>query len=134
MAGALKAPLFSRLESPERVDQSLEALTESVRAEVETILNTRLSVTQDALDAARRTVVNFGIPDLPHFSGQSFGTWHELCDCLAATISAYEPRLTAVQVRSVVAEPDGSKLTLEVVADFRHRPSERPVLFTIDLP
>jgi type VI secretion system protein ImpF len=77
-------------------------LHESVRREVEWLLNTRCPVPADHLDPRERSVIDYGVPDGATSSPHSQADRQRLATVLRHTITAFEPRLR--QVRVLVAE------------------------------
>jgi len=73
-------------------------LRESVRRELEWLLNTRCPIPAPLLDERERTVINYGIPDLSWFYPQNPRDQRRLASILSQTISAFEPRLRQVRV------------------------------------
>lgn len=129
-----RAPLFDRMSTSRSGGDTVETVLASIRYEVEALLNTRLSVPIGSLAKISRSVATYGIPDLPHFSGLNFGTWSDLCDQIADTITAFEPRLTAIQVTAKKADRFGGRLQLEIRADLRQRPDVGTVSFVVAIP
>lgn len=74
-------------------------LNESVRRELEQLLNTRSPFPVHRLPPAERTVIDYGITDFSLFSPRSFPDRQELAAMIRRAIEAYEPRLTDVRVR-----------------------------------
>lgn len=128
-----KLPLFDRLAPTNGGGETLDHVLASIRAEIEALLNTRLPIPIDRLNDQSRTITSYGIPDLPYFSGLSFGSWNELCRHLADTIMAFEPRLTGVEVKVRQADNRRGRLELAITADLRNRPDAGPVAFYIDV-
>jgi type VI secretion system protein ImpF len=78
------------------------ALRDSVARELRTLLNTRVSLDIDTLEARERTTIDYGIPDLSAFPLGNSEAMSRLARHISRTISVYEPRL---RVRDVVLEP-----------------------------
>ena len=102
-----RAPLFDRLIDLDRrmprERRPFRTLTpgellDSVRREVDTLLNTRCPLTLEALLDRERTVIDYGAPDLSWAGPLSGEDQRRLGVLLSQTISAYEPRLCQVQV------------------------------------
>lgn len=133
---APRAPLFERLSAGGDKGRGLtfSELVTSIRTEVEGLLNSRLAVPIDELIGARRTVTSYGVPDLPPFSGKSFGTWGELCACLAETVAAFEPRLAGIKVEVIDMDRHRRSLALRITANLRDGPAQAPIRFSVHLP
>lgn len=104
-------PLFDRL-----VDEDLSVrrevrprrtldrrgLMESVRRELEQLFNTRCPVPAHQLGGRRRSVIDYGIPDVSQFSARNRDDRERLARLLCDAVEAFEPRLTGV---NVIVEP-----------------------------
>lgn len=95
-------PLFERLVEkyppagePLR-SYDVEAASESVRREVERVLNTRC--TSSAAGPRDNTVIQYGVPDFSHISVASTPDLLALSNRLSQAIQSFEPRLANVQV------------------------------------
>ncbi len=104
----VRAPLFDRLvdldpKSKAEVHpvRSLDraGLRESVRRELERLLNTRISIPARELEGRELTVIDYGIPDFSTYSDANQMDWKRLEEVLARVIQAFEPRLREVRVR-----------------------------------
>lgn len=77
-------------------------LHESVRREVERLLNTRCPF-PDGFLPGQRTVVDYGLPDFSHLSPASAPDRQAMASAITRAIEAYEPRLRSIRV---LIEPD----------------------------
>ncbi len=112
MSDHVRAPLFDRLvdldpRSPgePRPLRTLDraGLRESVRRELERLLNTRSSLPVDRLEERPDlTVLEYGIPDFSAFSAGRPEDQQRMARILARAIAAFEPRLH--EVRAVFEE------------------------------
>ncbi len=107
-------PLFDRLEDREpdrkREPRPLSTLDrtellESVRQELERLLNTRASRLPHRPAGLPRTVIDYGLPDPTHWSPHDADHRRRLAADIAEAVTAYEPRLADVKV-SVHPLPD----------------------------
>jgi len=73
-------------------------LKESIRRELERLLNTRSSLPADRLAARERSSIDYGVPDFSMFSAASFADRQRLAEIVRRAIAAYEPRLAGVRV------------------------------------
>jgi type VI secretion system protein ImpF len=113
----VRKPLFDRLVDQDRtLTRELRPLRtlgraelkDSVRRELEHLLNTRVSLPVHRLRSRERTVVDYGIPDFSSFSARNHDDRLRLAEMIRMAIAAYEPRLTDVRVRlESVAGNDG---------------------------
>lgn len=89
-------------------------LRQSVRRELERLLNTRASYPPDVLNRQERTALNYGIPDYYHLSPKSPADHRILESDLSRAISFYEPRLREVQVAIQSYDEDRKALIASV--------------------
>jgi type VI secretion system protein ImpF len=103
----VRMPLFDRLVDRDpmlrrelRPLRTLDrgGLKESVRRELERLLNTRSSLPADRLAARERSSIDYGVPDFSMFSAASFADRQRLAEIVRRAIVAYEPRLAGVRV------------------------------------
>ena len=103
-----RALLFERLvdlelekrgveDKPLRV-HSVRQLRESVRRELEQLLNTRCSVPLRLPPGAERSVIDYGLPDFSSLSASSGDDQNLLQELIRSTVSFFEPRLREVAV------------------------------------
>lgn len=122
----VRAPLFDRLVDREphvpaepRPLRTLDpqGLRESVRRELERMLNTRSALPVDELEGRPElTVLEYGIPDLSAFSAGSDEDQVRLAAVVARAVSAFEPRLRQVKVSALGLEDGRRSLRLRVDA------------------
>jgi type VI secretion system lysozyme-like protein len=115
----VRTPLFDRLvdQAPKlrhevRPARTLDrrGLQESVRRELERLLNTRCPFPAHRLTDRPRSVIDYGLPELTGFSPRSFDDRERLAVLIRRAIEAFEPRLIEIRVR---LEPmPGDDLTL----------------------
>ena len=103
----VRMPLFDRLvdldPGSEREGRPLrtldrEGLRESVRRELERLLNTRTAVPIKRVEERERTVIDYGIPDFSGFAAANPDDQRRLEGIIARAIEAFEPRLREVRV------------------------------------
>lgn len=103
----VRMPLFDRLVDRDprlrhelRPSRTLDrrGLRESVRRELEQLLNTRCPFPAHRLPIRERSVIDYGVPDFSVFSARSYDDRVRLAELLRRTIEAFEPRLVDVQV------------------------------------
>ena len=102
-------PLFDLLtvrppEPPKGASAVRRRLEESVRVELDRLLNSRVSVPAHRLRERDRTVIDYGIPDFSFLSPRSRSAREWLGQELEEAIAAFEPRLQGVRVSF---EPQG---------------------------
>jgi type VI secretion system protein ImpF len=124
MAERVRAPLFDRLVDREphvpaepRPLRTLDpqGLRESVRRELERMLNTRSSLPVDRLaERPELTVLEYGIPDLSAFSAGNDEDEVRLAAIVARAVAAFEPRLRQVKVAVIGLRDERRSLLLRV--------------------
>ena len=117
-----RALLFERLIDLEPEKREVEdvpfrvlgvaALRESVRRELEQLLNVRCSVPLRQLAATERSVINYGLPDFSSLSAASGDDQNLLAELVRSTVSFFEPRLREVSV--TVSRPSREERALSV--------------------
>lgn len=105
--GAL-APLFERLVDDQPLVStearpfrtvSPDGLRDSIRNELQRLLNTRCSQEQEALRSRSSTVLDYGVPDFTHLSPTNPTDRKLMQRTLGEAIANYEPRLRNVSVQ-----------------------------------
>lgn len=133
------APLFDRLVDREpqvaaepRPQRTLDprGLRESVRRELERMLNTRSSLPVDRLaEREDLTVLEYGIPDLSAFSAGNEDDQRLLVQLVARTVAAFEPRLRGVRVAFERLEDGQRSLLLRIDAELMRDEVAEPISF-----
>lgn len=135
----VRTPLFDRLVDRDpwlrreaRPLRTLDrrGLKESVSRELERLFNTRCPLPAHRLEGRRRTVIDYGIPDLSGYSARRFEDCEALAEQMRRAIAAYEPRLAEVKVH---LEPDPDNvlaLTGQIEAVLLTGSVPEPVSFT----
>lgn len=122
----------NRLENPLSRAQSVRLLKNSVRRDLEWLLNTRRIATppDEGLKEVNRSTYVYGLPDLSAISVGSSGDRNRLVRQLTATINVFEPRLTNVRVVLVEAPDSGKKdMRMRIEAMLRMDPVPEPISF-----
>ena len=109
-----------------------EQLKESVRRELQQLLNTRCSLPLHQIAEEERTVINYGIPDFSSLSAEDADARDLISTVIGRTIAAYEPRLKQIRV-TVEQLPDnrwalGLNVEALLVVDSFTEPVSFPVL------
>ncbi len=133
------APLFDRLVDREpqvagepRPLRTLDprGLRESVRRELERMLNTRSSLPADVLAGREElTVLEYGIPDLSAFSAANEDDQRLLVALVARAVAAFEPRLRGVRVAFERLADGQRSLLLRIDAELMRDEVAEPVSF-----
>ena len=134
-----RAPLFDRLTDLDpwsagepRPLRTLgrAGLRESVRRELERLLNTRSSLPVDRLlERPELTVLDYGIPDLSAYSAGNDDDQRLLAAVVTRAVQAFEPRLREVRVAVLHLEDEQRTLRLRIDAVLLADEVAEPVSF-----
>lgn len=108
-------------------------LKASVRAELERLLSTRLSLPPSELAHRQRSTVDYGIPDGANISPADPDGRAILASQITAAVQAFEPRLRHPSVRLVQSAERGDRLIAEIDASLVIEDTLEPISFTIPL-
>lgn len=134
-AGA-RVPLFDRLADHERLDADEHkvllhldraGLRQSVRREIERLVNTRSAGRVEELAAEGRHNLNYGIPDLSLFSPLDHESAQAVAACIREAIERFEPRLRLADVSVVEALRERSSMTVRVDGWLSHGAEREPL-------
>ena len=135
----VRAPLFDRLidlhPGPTAEPRPLRTLDrrglrESVRRELERLLNTRSSLPVDRLEEREElTVLEYGIPDLSSFSAGDPEDQQRLARVVARAVAAFEPRLREVRAFFERLEDSGRAAALRIEARLAVDEVSEPIAF-----
>jgi type VI secretion system protein ImpF len=122
----------NRLENPLSRAQSVRLLKNSVRRDLEWLLNTRriADPPDDGLKEVNKSTYAYGLPDLSAISVGSSGDRNRLVRQMVAAINLFEPRLANVRV-VLVETPDAGKkdVRMRIEAMLRMDPVPEPISF-----
>jgi type VI secretion system protein ImpF len=113
-------------------NQTLRELKQAVRRDLENLLNTRVRCVPwpSELKEIKRSLVNYGIPDL---TGSSFGSAkerEEFCRTIRGIIAQYETRLKNLSVRLVdSSESIDRTIRFHIDAVLHAEPAPEPIQF-----
>lgn len=136
-----RALLFDRLvdigdgheaEQPLRILNEKQ-LKDSVRRELERLLNTRCSIPLHQIGDEERSVINYGIPDFSSLSPHNADDHALIASIVAQTITAFEPRLRQVRVEVGPVFSAESALWLNISAELVIGLYSEPVSFPVTL-
>jgi type VI secretion system protein ImpF len=119
-------------EAPAGPHQLLRDLKQSVRRDLENLLNTRVRnlTWPPHLKELKQSLVNYGLPD---FTGVNLGSTkdrEDFCKVIASIINLFEPRLKNVSVTPITAsEPLDRTFHFRIDALLRTEPAPEPVVF-----
>jgi type VI secretion system protein ImpF len=129
------APEVSR-EPPLKRTQVLREMKQSLRRDLENLLNTRTRCLSwpPELEELKQSLVNYGIPDLTGATLGSTKEREEFCRTLQVIIREHEPRLRNVKVRLLdQADPIDRTLHFRIDALMLAEPAPEPIVFDSNL-
>jgi type VI secretion system protein ImpF len=119
-------------EAPQTRNQVLRELKQSVRRDLENLLNTKTRCVPwpPHLEELRQSLVNYGIPDFTSASMGSSKDREEFCRVLQMVIRLHEPRLKGVKVGLLQNdEPLDRTLRFRINAMLQADPAPEPIVF-----
>ena len=123
-------------ETPKSRNQVLRELKQSVRRDLEALLNTRWRCVNwpPDLDDLDVSLVNYGIPDFTGASMSTLGSREQLRRVIEQVIRRFEPRFKTVKVKLLDnADPADRTLRLRIDALLYAEPAPEPVVFDSQL-
>lgn len=127
--------LWDRLRENEELPASHSAavrfLKESIRRDLEDLLNTRRPPAGEFgdYDLARSSVIHYGLEDLSSFYPSSSSSAHDIQQAVRRCIAEYEPRLVGVSVAVENSDPSRHEIRLHIEATLPIHPSAETVSF-----
>lgn len=112
--------------------QRIEELRQSIRRDLENLLNTRFRVLEcpDHLHEMDDTILNYGLPDLATINMIDPASRQRFCRYLSSTIQRFEPRFKNVKVYHVGnADEDDRSLRFRIEALLFAEPISEPIIF-----
>lgn len=118
-------------EPPSYRTQSARELKESLRRDLEWLLNARRTPVPAPPGAVElsRSVYNFGLPDFTNHSLKSVEDKRRLAQTIEAAVLNFEPRLTGVTVKVHELTPTSRVLKFHIEALMRMDPAPERVFF-----
>ncbi|MGA2116377.1 MAG: type VI secretion system baseplate subunit TssE [Bryobacteraceae bacterium] len=125
----------NRTEAAGRRSQSLNELKDSVRRDLEWLLNSRRPPWEPAPAAKElwRSVYCYGLPDTTSLAMTSDEDRNRMVRMVAAAVAAFEPRLMNVRVTMEPASSTSRVLHFQIEALLRMEPSPARVFFDTTL-
>lgn len=125
----------NRREAQDSRNQSMKELKDSVRRDLEWLLNSRRCPVEPPVSAKelRRSVFWYGLPDTTGVSISSGEDRHRLARMVEAVVTAYEPRLLNVTVVMQPVTSDNHLLRFQIEALLRTEPAPARVFFDTTL-
>ncbi|MGA1996457.1 MAG: type VI secretion system baseplate subunit TssE [Bryobacteraceae bacterium] len=125
----------NRTEAPDRRSQSMNELKDSVRRDLEWLLNSRRPPWEPAVTAKElwRSVYCYGLPDTTAMAMSSAEDRNRMVRMVSAAVAAFEPRLMNVRVNMEPASSTSRVLHFQIEALLRMEPSPARVFFDTTL-
>jgi type VI secretion system protein ImpF len=125
----------NRAEAPDRRAQSLKELKDSVRRDLEWLLNSRRPPVEPAPTAKElwRSVYCYGLPDTTGLAVTSAEDRNRMARMVATAVAAFEPRLMNVTVTMQPAAASTRVLHFQIEALLRMEPTPARVFFDTKL-
>jgi type VI secretion system protein ImpF len=117
---------------PASRSQSVRQLKASLRRDLEWLLNTRRNPDEvsETYEELFRSLYNYGLPDITSMTLNSPRDRQRLLQLVEQTIEMFEPRLTAVRVRTVDNTGSGPRiLRFQIEALLKMDPAPEQILF-----
>jgi type VI secretion system protein ImpF len=120
-----------RSEAPAAQTQNLRQLQDSLRRDLEWLLNTRRTPEEPPPSSTelRRSVYSFGLPDFTNYAMRTAEDRHRLARMMEQAIANYEPRLTNVIVTVQDQSHTSRVLHFHIEALLRVDPAPERVFF-----
>ena len=135
----LLAPVLDRLLSspfnstaPMQSYQLVRQLRESVRRDIERLLNTRKRCvsTPSQCEYLESSLLNYGLPDWSFISLESEVHRKKFCREVERTILQYEPRISSVRVQSDAGvDPEDVAIRFRIEAQLHANPVSETIVF-----
>jgi type VI secretion system protein ImpF len=119
------------LEAPPSRSKCIEELKQSVKRDLEWLLNTRQNAAgvPSSLKELTHSLAAYGLPDFSAFSVKSPSDHMRMQRILERAISSFEPRLESVTVTLIPVRDIEQKLRFRIDARLRVEPAPEPVTF-----
>lgn len=121
----------SSSEAPKSRSKSLAELKQSVRRDLEWLLNTRSFIGEidENLEEVNSSVMVFGLPDFTGMSAKSDSELNRLTRTLERAIKTFEPRFLNVKVSLEPVSNIDRLLKFRIEAQLNIEPSPEPIAF-----
>jgi type VI secretion system protein ImpF len=118
-------------EPPASRFQSLSELKNSVRRDVEALLNTRIPIysIDENLEEIRRSVATFGLPDFTATGITQSDEQARMTSTIQKAIETFEPRFVGVRVFLEPVDSLAKQVRFRIEANLNIEPSPEPVVF-----
>ncbi len=118
-------------EAPKSRITSLAELKQSIRRDLEWLLNTRChtEALDDRLVEAKRSVAFYGLPDIVGVNAQNHAEQQRLTKAMDAAIRFFEPRFLNLKVTMEPVSTIDRQLKFRIEASLDVEPAPEPIVF-----
>lgn len=118
-------------EAPKSRSQGLRELKQSVRRDLEWLLNTRHSADKvpDGLDEVNKSIAIYGLPDFTGLSSKNIDDRKSLIRSIETALRTFEPRFMNLKVTLVETDDHQRGVKFQIQAILRIEPTPEPVVF-----
>jgi type VI secretion system protein ImpF len=118
-------------EAPKSRLQTLSELKQSVRRDIEYLLNTRITNRNldENLEEVRRSVAFYGLPDFTASSANDPEEQSRMTAAIEKAIEIFEPRFVGLRVHLEPVDPLDKQLRFRIEANLNVEPAPEPVVF-----
>lgn len=120
-----------KLEAPASRQTNMRILKQSVRRDLEWLLNTRLNATAipEDLPELNRSLASYGLPDFSAWNVRGGGDQEQLRTTIEEAVARFEPRLEGVVVTLETMSDVDRTVKFRIDARLRVEPAPEPVTF-----
>lgn len=118
-------------EAPKSRSQSLRELKQSVRRDLEWLLNTRHTAEKvpEGLEEVNRSIANYGLPDFTGLSSRNSDDRKNLIRNIETALRVFEPRFMNLKVELEEINSVQRGVKFRIQATLRVEPTPEPVVF-----
>ena len=118
-------------EAPKSRSQGLRELKQSVRRDLEWLLNTRHSAEKvpDGLEEVNKSIAVYGLPDFTGLSSKNIDDRKSLIRNIETALKTFEPRFMNLKVALVESDEQERGVKFQIQAILRIEPTPEPVVF-----
>ena len=118
-------------EAPKSRSQSLRELKQSVRRDLEWLLNTRHTAEKvpEGLEEVNRSIANYGLPDFTGLSSRNSDDRKSLIRNIETALRFFEPRFMNLKVELEEINSVQRGVRFRIQATLRVEPTPEPVVF-----
>ncbi len=118
-------------EAPKSRSQSLRELKQSVRRDLEWLLNTRHTADKipEGLEEVNRSIASYGLPDFTGLSSKNSDDRKSLIRSIETALRTFEPRFMNLKVELEEVDSVQRGVKFRIQATLRVEPTPEPVVF-----